>query len=568
MAGALVYFVLVAVLSSPTFGQSAPKPLAFEIADIHPSPPGRSLQSLILRGPFVAGGRFELQNATLLDMIRIAYSPTKANFDVLGRPVNQLDADKVVGGPSALDFNRFDVIAKAPPQTSLQNMKLMLQTLLATRFKLGIHNGSAPLSAYALTVGKNPLLKEAAGSEESGCRPSPPAVPGPGAMVSYSCRNISMAAFADALRYMSFVNFNNNRVVDQTGLKGSWNFDLKYSVPTPLSGTPPSDIVTLAAAVQKQLGLDLVLMKVPTPVLIVDRTNDEPTPNPPGLARALPPLPEEFEVADIKLTAPDFNLFPGGSIEVQPSGRVVIQHATLRLLITRAWGLTTIGSDPLLYGPKFIDTAHFDILAKAPMPGAPPDEPSNASNIPGPLPAFLLYPYTNADAINPMLRNLLIQRFGLTFHYDERPLPSMTLTSARPKLQKADPTRRTGCYSGTPATAGASPTSIFTCENITMAQFAANLPLYAAGRGINNVVEATGLEGAWDFTVTFAASTSNRGNPFGGADRTVEGVQDNDPSGMTFFEAMQKQLGLKLETTKRPGKVMVIDHLQEKPKEP
>ena len=55
MARALVYFVLVAVVSSPMFGQSAAKPLAFEIADIHPSPPGTSLQSLILRGPFVAG---------------------------------------------------------------------------------------------------------------------------------------------------------------------------------------------------------------------------------------------------------------------------------------------------------------------------------------------------------------------------------------------------------------------------------------------------------------------------------------------------------------------------------
>ncbi len=179
-----------------------------------------------------------------------------------------------------------------------------------------------------------------------------------------------------------------------------------------------------------------------------------------------------------------------------------------------------------------------------------------------------MYPYTNADSINPMLRNLLIQRFDLTFHYEERPLPAMRLTSAKPKLQKADPRRRTGCHSGPGPAGGASPTSVFTCENITMAQFAAKLPLYAAGRGISNVVDATGIEGAWDFTVTFAAPGSGRGNPFGTATRAVEGAQDNDPSGMTFFEAIEKQLGLKLETAKRPGKVMVIDHLEEKPKEP
>ena len=50
-------------------------------------------------------------------------------------------------------------------------------------------------------------------------------------------------------------------------------------------------------------------------------------------------------------------------------------------------------------------------------------------------------------------------------------------------------------------------------------------------------------------------------NPFAGG----ANVQNNDPSGMNLFEAMEKQLGLKLEQTKRPGKVMVIDHLEEKP---
>jgi uncharacterized protein (TIGR03435 family) len=568
MARALVCFVLVVITSNPMFGQSTAKTLAFEIADIHPSPPGTSLLSLILRGPFIAGGRFELQNATLLDMIRIAYSPAKVSFDAMGRPINQLDADKVVGGPSTLDLNRFDLIAKAPGPPSMQDMKLMLQTLLATRFNLAVHNGDSPLPAFALMVGKKPLLKEAAGSEESGCKPSPQAGPGLGTLVSYSCRNVTMAAFADALRNMSFENLNNNRVVDQTGLKGSWNFDLKYSVPTPLYGTPPSDIVTLTAAVQKQLGLDLVLTRVPTPVLIVDRASDEPTANPPGLAQALPPPPEEFEVADIKLTAPDFNLFPGSRIEVQPSGRVVIQHATLRFLIMRAWGLAAMGSEPLLYGPKFLDTVWFDIQAKAAVPGVPPDEPAIAPNNPAAVPSALRYTYTNADTINPMLRNLLIQRFGLTFHYEERPLPAMTLTSAKPKLQKADPSRRTGCHLGPGPTGGPPPTSLFACDNINMAQFAANLPVYAAGRGVNNVVDATGLEGAWNFTVTFAAAGSNRGNPFGGAAGAAEGAENSDPSGLTFFEAMEKQLGLKLETTKRPGKVMVIDHLEEKPKEP
>lgn len=287
-----------------------------------------------------------------------------------------------------------------------------------------------------------------------------------------------------------------------------------------------------------------------------------PTPNPPGLAKALPPLPEEFEVADVKPTAPGFNAFPGGKIALQPSGRVVIQHATLRLLITRAWGLTTMGSDPMLFGPKFMDTTRFDIDAKAPLSGAPPDEPAATPNISAPLPPSLMYPYTNPDSINPMLRTLLIQRFGLTFHYEDRPLPSQTLTSVKPKLQKADPAHRTGCHMASGPAGTPLPTRVMTCENITMAQFAANLPLYAiGGLGVTNVVDATRLEGAWDFMVTFSGSNAN---PFAGG----ASIQDNNPSGMTLFEAMEKQLGLKLEQTKRPGRVMVIDHLEEKPKEP
>ncbi len=574
MTRALVCFLLIVVLSCPVRGQSVSKPMAFEVADIHPSAPPIGIQNMILQGPFIAGTRFELRNATLLDMIRIAYSPAEPRFNTAGRRIDQLDADKVVGGPSGLDFERFDVVAKAPSLTSLANMKLMLQTLLANRFKLAVHNGSAPLPAYALTVGKKPLLKEADGTGDTGCKQTPQWIPGPGALIPYACRSITMAAFADALRSVAFSTFNDNRVVDQTGLEGAWNFDFKYSVPAPLSGTAPSDIVTLTAAVQKQLGLDLVLTTIPTPVLIVDRASDRPTPNPAGLAKALPPLPEEFEVADIKPTSPEFSattIYRGGRIELQPGGRVVVENATLRRLIVRAWELPTRDADQLLLGPKFIDTAKFNILAKAPEFGPPPSDRAYAPTLPGPAPAVLMYPFTNDNSINPMLRSLLIKRFGLTFHYEDRPLPSMTLTSVKPKLQKADPTRRTGCQSAAGQAGSGLPTIVMTCQNITMAQFAENLPLYLITRlGVDTVVDATRLEGAWDFTLTFPTArggTSDGGsNPFGGGARGERA--SDEPGGMTVFEAMEKQLGLKLESSKHPRKVMVIDHIDEKPNEP
>ena len=47
----------------------------------------------------------------------------------------------------------------------------------------------------------------------------------------------------------------------------------------------------------------------------------------------------------------------------------------------------------------------------------------------------------------------------------------------------------------------------------------------------------------------------------------VVGLEAGDPTGSNFFEAMEKELGLKLETIQRPGLVMMIDHLEEQPKE-
>jgi uncharacterized protein (TIGR03435 family) len=84
-----------------------------------------------------------------------------------------------------------------------------------------------------------------------------------------------------------------------------------------------------------------------------------------------------------------------------------------------------------------------------------------------------------------------------------------------------------------------------TCENITMAQFATNLPLYAAGSFMKPsvakpVVDATVLKGAWDFTSTFTASSG--ANPFGtDAANGGGGLQTNDPCGVNLFEAVGKQ---------------------------
>ena len=157
----------IAFLSGATFAQSgggsitAAAPPTFEIADVHVSPHAMAPNQ---SGGVLHDGRYEVRQATMVDLIRLAYG---------------VDSDKVQGGPNWLETDRFDVIAKAPASTSPDTVKLMLQALLADRFKLVVHNDTKPMPGFVLSLGKGkPKLKEAADSEQPGCSP-PPQPPGP-----------------------------------------------------------------------------------------------------------------------------------------------------------------------------------------------------------------------------------------------------------------------------------------------------------------------------------------------------------------------------------------------------
>ena len=128
---------------------------------------------------------------------------------------------------------------------------------------------------------------------------------GPGMTIQYQCRNMTMEAFAAAMRGMMGANLGPDAVVDETGLKGKWDFDLSFSMA--LFGPMLSDTgehITISSAVEKQLGLKLEEKPIPTPVLVVDSVDRRPTANPPGTAEVLPPAPAvtEFEVGTIKPT--------------------------------------------------------------------------------------------------------------------------------------------------------------------------------------------------------------------------------------------------------------------------
>jgi uncharacterized protein (TIGR03435 family) len=145
-------------------------------------------------------------------------------------------------------------------------------------------------------------------------------------------------------------------------------------------------------------------------------------------------------------------------------------------------------------------------------------------------------------------------------------------------MKKADPASRTFCKTGNAPPGAPAGSSSFTCQNVTMAQLADRLQGMTAELNWP-VPDATGLEGGWDLTLTFSrgfnmtsfspagggGTLSFRGSGPAGGD---SGGAAADPNGtQTIFEALEKQLGLKLEKQKRNEPVIVIDHIEAKPTE-
>ena len=106
---------------------------------------------------------------------------------------------------------------------------------------------------------------------------------------------------------------------------------------------------------------------------------------------------------------------------------------------------------------------------------------------------------------------------------------------------------------------------LVTCQNVTMAQAAELFPTFAAWYLHYPVVDKTGLKGGWDFTLNW--SSGDHMPDFGGQSPPEAGSETPaDPNGaVSFYDAVSKELGLKLVKEKRPEPVLVIDHIDEQP---
>jgi uncharacterized protein (TIGR03435 family) len=194
--------------------------------------------------------------------------------------------------------------------------------------------------------------------------------------------------------------------------------------------------------------------------------------------------------------------------------------------------------------PGWVDTDHFDVVGKAP-PNLPPRQ-CFFSNF--------CYPDT---ALADMLRTLVEKEFKIVDHQEPRPTEVYALVSAkggakfdRSGLQKSAEPGERNCQrivagSDNPAAKGLSSNQGgFVCVNMTMADLAAFLPDMAGAYVDRPVVNLTNLTDAYDFKLTWV------------------GKALIEQGGLTVFEALEKQLGLKMEERKLPIPVTVIDHIE------
>jgi len=149
----------------------------------------------------------------------------------------------------------------------------------------------------------------------------------------------------------------------------------------------------------------------------------------------------------------------------------------------------------------------------------------------------------------------------MAVHNEDRAVPVFALTAPKkPKLKESDGSARSGCKFGND-----NGLRTMTCQNATMTQFTESLRRAAGGYIDKSVVDLTGLKGSYDVTVgwtPFARLRDKRAEPAAGG--AVPSAAEPAAT-LTLFEAIDKQLGLKLAEQKHPMPVLVVDHVERVP---
>lgn len=262
----------------------------------------------------------------------------------------------------------------------------------------------------------------------------------------------------------------------------------------------------------------------PLPLNLKRATNEtawtipEPPPPPKPMAADANPI---FEVATIKPSKPDT---PGRAFRVN-GRRFMTINTSLNNLISFAYGLH---DRQITGGPAWMESDKYDLEAKPDGEG----QPSQAQWM-------------------TMVQKLLADRFKLTFHRDKKELSVYAIVVAKTgsKLTKSD-----GDPNGLPSLFFRG-LGVLPARNATMTDFAGVMQTAVLDRP---VVNQTGLSGRFDFVLTWTPDEFQ----FGGLGVKIPAPADNAAAPPDLFTAVQQQLGLKIESTKAPVDVLVIDHVE------
>jgi uncharacterized protein (TIGR03435 family) len=234
-----------------SFAQQAPRP-SFEVASVKPGDPARPASVL-----YRLGGRFTANSATLRMLIGNAYD---------------LRDHQIAGGPEWLNSAEFEVDARAAATAipagpaGVRQMRPMLQSLLAERFKLTFHRETRQEAIYELVIDKGgSKLRKAADTFSSGTKGGKGEIQG------------IAATMADLTHVLA--QSLGRSVVDKTGLTSKYDFTLKWTPDPGVAGTtdqansepaPDPDQPSIFTAIQQDLGLKLQAAKGPVEILVID----------------------------------------------------------------------------------------------------------------------------------------------------------------------------------------------------------------------------------------------------------------------------------------------------------
>ena len=248
----------------------------------------------------------------------------------------------------------------------------------------------------------------------------------------------------------------------------------------------------------------------------------------------------EFEVASVRISNPEGNPEIGyinastPSLNVDGDRSLAFVQITLRDLIMLAYG---VGARQI-QGPAFLNGT--------------PASPADRFNVNAKVPAG-----ATREQVPLMLRALLAERFHLSLHRDSKPMQVFALEIAKGGLKMKE---TKAAAEGTPSDArctrsfaereGATLAAV--CTGMTSADIAQQIQTLAPGYFRDGpVMDASGLKGIYDFKLEWITN----------------GEANAGSSGPTMFEAVQSQLGLKLEKRQQSVETLVIDKLDRTPTE-